>query len=292
MKELFKLKNHSQGAVALILVIMITTLTLVSALVVSWINTAENTASYHVTESESTASDIDSCISDALARISSSTSVSGSYNLFGIDISCAYEISIIEAGIITVTSTASSTSDLGYWQDQIIMQVNVSTTPISIDTYKTDLNAFASLQACGDGECGDSEDCTSCSTDCGACAVCGNGGDPEPGEVCDDGNTDDETQTCNNSIIENGTYCNSDCSAEIVLTETCDDGAEACGDGTVQSGTYCNATCDGTYAYSEGCDYTSLSPCGAPGSPSEAAVGCSKNPLCDLECTSCTSLCF
>jgi len=278
----------------LILVIMITALTLVSSLVVSWIDITENTSSYHVTEAELVAGDMDACVNDALARISSSTSVSGNYNLFTTDISCTYEISSTSNNIKIVTSTASSTSDLGYWADQVIMHVDVGTTPISIYTYKTDLNAYASLVSCGDGDCGGSEDCGSCSADCGAC-VCGDGvteGDEVcddddtftegcgtgvtetagtycnsdctaeivigDDEVCDDGDTDTETQTCGNGSQENGTFCNADCSTVINLTEACDDGdtyTEGCGNGTKESGTFCNASCTSVLNLSETCDF-------------------------------------
>lgn len=291
-KFLNKIKNSRQGTIALILVIMITTITLVSSLIITLISVTDLTSSYHVTESKSVASNIDACVDDALSRISSSTSVSGSYNLFTSNVSCAYDISVISAGFITVTSTASSTSDLGYWQDQVVVTVNVSTTPISIESYKTSILGFDSYNVCGDGQCTFAEDCASCSTDCGAC-VCGNGV-TEGAEVCDDGNTTSEG--CGNGVTETAdTYCNSTCTAEIVISsnEVCDDGVnESCGDGIVQSGSYCNATCDGYNTLSEGCDYDSLSPCGAPGSASTDSVGCSKNPLCPLDCSSCTNVCF
>jgi len=120
-------------------------------------------------------------------------------------------------------------------------------------------------------------------------STCGDGeitGD----EVCDDGNNDNETQTCGNLIIESGSdYCNSDCSATITLTETCDDGAEACGDGIKQNGTYCNDTCDGTYTVSEACDYTGFL-CG--GISYSGAVGCTRKPNCTVTCGDCVDACI
>ncbi|MBS3085561.1 hypothetical protein J4225_02650 [Candidatus Pacearchaeota archaeon] len=52
---------------------------------------------------------------------------------------------------------------------------------------------------------------------------CGDG-TQDLGEICDDGNTITETQTCANDILESGVHCNSDCSATVTLTEQCDDG--------------------------------------------------------------------
>jgi len=235
---------------------------------------------------------MDACVSDALARIASTTSAAGTYNLFGVSINCSYEISSISAGLITVTTTASSTSDFGYWQDQVIMQVNVSTTPISIDTYKTDLNAFASAVVCGDGDCAGSEDCATCSADCGAC-VCGDGVQ-EGDEACDDGDT--YTERCGDNVTDDGSdYCNEDCTAVYAGGEVCDDNdttTEYCGDGVVHNGTFCDATCSTILNLTESCDYTSLNPCGAAGTPSVSAVGCRKNPLCPLDCAPCTTLCF
>lgn len=292
-KFLNKIKNSKQGTIALILVIMITTITLVSSLIITLISVTDLTSSYHVTESKSVASNIDACVDDALSRISSSTSVAGSYNLFVSNVSCVYDISVISAGFITVTSTASSTSDLGYWQDQVVVTVNVSTTPISIESYKTSILGFDSYNVCGDGQCTFGEDCGSCGADCGAC-VCGNGV-TEGSEVCDDGNNDNEG--CGNGTPETAdTYCNSNCTAEIVVSsdEVCDDGVnESCGDGIVQNGSYCNSSCSGYDTRSETCDYTGIR-CNLsnPDSPRTNPVGCGKFTLCSHDCTTCGSLCF
>jgi|GEM_PF-2115014 len=292
---LYKIKNAKQGTIALILVIMITTITLVSSLVITLISITDLTASYHVTESKSVATNIDACIDDALYRISSSTSVAGSYNLFTSNISCAYEISNIASGYITVTSTASTTSDFGYWQDQVVVLVNVSTTPISIQSYKTSPLGFDSYNTCGDGQCTYGEDC-SCSVDCGAC-VCGNGV-TEGDEVCDDG--DEVAEGCGNFAIETaGTYCNATCTAEIVISENelCDDGnlvEEGCGNGVKETAaTYCNSTCSDEIVIgtSEVCDYTG-SECTPGGQVMTGAVGCTKNPYCTSVCGGCTSVCL
>lgn len=95
-------------------------------------------------------------------------------------------------------------------------------------------------------------------------AECGDG-DVDGDEVCDDGDTTTETQTCGNGTTENGTYCNATCTTEVVLTEICDDGDihnEGCGDGVIDvAGTYCNATCTAaiSIARTEYCDYIGFS---------------------------------
>jgi len=69
--------------------------------------------------------------------------------------------------------------------------------------------------------------------------LCGDG-IVDAGEVCDDGNTTNES--CGDSIIQSGNYCNSTCSGNLTLSETCDppnpDG------GCSDSGQFCNDTCN------------------------------------------------
>ncbi len=136
------MKNNQQGAIALIFVIMITTLTLVSSVIVSLINVSDMVANYHVSEAEEVIVDIDACVDDALVRIASSTSVSGSFSLSTSAVNCSSTISAIDAGLKTVTSTATSTSDVGLWSKSIVIKVNVSTSPISITSYKDALDEY------------------------------------------------------------------------------------------------------------------------------------------------------
>ncbi|MFA6467182.1 MAG: hypothetical protein WCV71_04990 [Patescibacteria group bacterium] len=297
MKYNLDKKNNHEGAIALLLVIMITALTVVSAVIVSMTNISDLMSSYHFSEAQQADVDLDACLEDAMLRLASTTAASGTYYLNSVGSNCYYEISsIISSGLKTVTSTASSTSGLGYWQDTVVVQVNVSSTPISIYAYKNSTISFDSLLYCGDATCAGTETCSNCSADCGSCAVCGNG-IVEGAEVCDDDNTNDETQTCGNLIVEGaagGPYCNWNCSAAIVLTETCDDGGESCGDGTKQSGTFCNDTCTAVdKVVSEVCDYTGVA-CGAMEATFESGVqGCTlKNPKCTIGCGSCTNYCL
>lgn len=124
-------------------------------------------------------------------------------------------------------------------------------------------------------------------------------------EVCDDGNTTTETQTCGNNITESGTYCNADCSAEIVLTEVCDDNNlinEGCGNGIVEAAgsSYCNSTCTANIVISstETCDYTGGPSCfNSLDSKTYYEGGfvkgtCGKNDImCAEDCSACTSQC-
>jgi hypothetical protein len=136
------MKNNQQGAIALIFVIMITTLTLVSSVVVSLINVSDMVANYHISEAEEVIVDIDACVDDALVRIASSTAISGSFNLSTTGVSCSSTIAAIDGGIKIVTSTATSTSDVGLWSKSVVVKVNVSTSPISITSYKDALTEY------------------------------------------------------------------------------------------------------------------------------------------------------
>lgn len=215
-------QNNEVGAIALILVIMITALTIISATVISMVNVSNLMSSYSFSEGEQTNSEMDACLDDALFRLASSSYAYGTYYLNSIGINCYYQISsTISSGLKTVTSTASTTSSLGYWQDTIVAQVNVSSSPIRIDSYKHSNIAYSSYLYCGDGSCNGSETCSSCSADCGSCATCGNSV-VETGETCDDGNTN--TERCGDGIKQTGgaVYCNSTCTAVITRNETCD----------------------------------------------------------------------
>ena len=132
--------SQPQGFIALILVIMVTAIILVSNVIISMVNTSNNLANYHMAESEEVAYNIDACLDDAYWRITSSTSVSGAFGITNGGIDCDYEISATDNGLKIVTSTATTTSALGNWHRQVIAQINVSTTPITISYYKDGIN--------------------------------------------------------------------------------------------------------------------------------------------------------
>ena len=131
-----KLKFNKQGNIALILVIMVTTLTLVSALTLALINISDLTANYHLLENENVVSQKDACAEEAMNRISQNLYATGTYYLTLDNIYCDYQLSDTVAGLKTVTTTASTGSSLGYWQSSSVIEVNVSSTPISINSYK------------------------------------------------------------------------------------------------------------------------------------------------------------
>ena len=272
------------------MVIMITALTVSSLVIISLTNISDLIANYQLTESESVTVNMDACLDDAFRRIASSTAVSGSYYVDAGNVTCAYDIdSIITDGIKIVTSTASTTSALGSWYDTVVVWVNVSTTPISIDQYKTALTDYAANNACGDNLCNYGEDCSTCETDCGICQDCGNGV-TEGTEVCDDGNTN--TEFCGDGDTTVG-GCSADCMTNLGLTEVCDDSnanTERCGDGVEQNGSgYCNATCSAEYSLTEQCDYTGSE--SSPGSDCwSGAVSC-KYDYCFDNCQYCTLAC-
>jgi hypothetical protein len=149
-----KIKKANQGAIALLLVIMITALTIVSAAVISMINISDLMSSFYFSQSEEADIEMDACLEDALWRLASSTEISGTYYLNAAGTSCYYQISDnIVAGLKTVTSTASTTSDVGYWVDAVIAQINVSTTPISVYSYKNFNMSYAPIVVSEEGGC-------------------------------------------------------------------------------------------------------------------------------------------
>ena len=142
MKEKIN-KFKQDGAIALTMVIMVTTLTVVSSVAISLVNINDLLSNYHLSEADKAAVNLDSCLSDGLLRIASSTSMSGSfsYDLGGIptneaEIICGYQISATVNNIKTVTSTATTTSDFGLWVRGIVTKINVAEQPLSIISYK------------------------------------------------------------------------------------------------------------------------------------------------------------
>lgn len=147
----FILDRSSQGAIALILVVMITALTIVSAVVVAMVNTSDMMSSYALSESEQVSVEMDACLEDALWRLASSSQSSGTYYLTdsAAGINCYYQIASGAPvnGLKTVTSTASTTSSVGYWENTVVVQVNVSSTPVRIYSYQQAKQSYASYAA-------------------------------------------------------------------------------------------------------------------------------------------------
>lgn len=140
MLKIIKKIKDTTGAVALILVVMITTLTLVSAVSIALINISDLTANFHVGQAEQVQANVDTCVNESLYRLASSTDTSGSFTVSVSPISCAFDISIATGGIKYVTSTATTTGDLGSWSRGVKMEVNVSSAPIVIESYKDIIN--------------------------------------------------------------------------------------------------------------------------------------------------------
>lgn len=140
MIKLFQKINNNDGAIALILVILITTLTLVSSVIVSLNNISDLLSNYHLSEAEGVRVDIDACIDDALGRISKDLYVSGNFNLVTTDVTCSSTVSQTVAGLKTATSTATSTNEFGSWIRSVVIGINVSTSPILVTSYKDDIN--------------------------------------------------------------------------------------------------------------------------------------------------------
>jgi hypothetical protein len=127
---------QNQGSIALILVIMITSLTLISAVALTLINVSEKMANYQLQENEDVLNQKQACLDDALARISSNNYATGTYALDLTNVHCYYQMSETVTGLKTVTTTASSLSSLGVWSQSLKAIINVSSTPISISSYQ------------------------------------------------------------------------------------------------------------------------------------------------------------
>jgi len=133
-------RKYQDGSIALLLVILVTALTVVSSVAITLASVDNLIASYNVERSQEALIDIDACVEDALVRIASSTSVSGNFNLSTSNVTCSSTVSGIDAGLKIVTSTATSSPEAGgTWTRSVVVKVNVSTTPISIESYKDNL---------------------------------------------------------------------------------------------------------------------------------------------------------
>jgi len=264
------IKNSNKGAIALLLVIMITALTIVSVVAVSMSNISNLISSYHLSEVEEATVNMDDCIEDALFRLSSSTDASGDYYLNGAGTNCQYQISdVVVSGLKTVTSTASTTSSLGYWEDVVVAQINVSSTPVSIYSYKNFNMSYSPIDVvvCGDATCSGSENASTCPADCSV--SCGD-------TYC--------THT------ENASTCPADCPASCgdtycTHTEDCSSCSADCGS--------CGAVCgNGILESGETCDYTG----GCADSCCLGQLGCATGKrgysACQQDCTRCLVGCL
>ncbi len=115
---------------------MITSLTLISAVALTLINVSEKMANYQLEENENVLNQKQACLDDALFRISANNYATGTYALDLSNVHCYYQISETVTGLKTVTTTASSLSSLGAWSQSLRAIINVSSTPISINSYQ------------------------------------------------------------------------------------------------------------------------------------------------------------
>jgi len=132
LKKIYK----NQGSIALILVIMITSLTLISAVALTLVNVSEKMANYQLEENVDVLNQKQACLDDAMVRISNNNYATGTYALDLTNVHCYYQISDTVTGLKTVTTTASSLSSVGIWSQSLRAIVNVSSTPISINSYQ------------------------------------------------------------------------------------------------------------------------------------------------------------
>lgn len=126
---------NQKGAIALIMVIMVTTLTIVSSVIISLVNINDLLAKYHLSESSIVVVDIDACINDALWRIGQDNTITGSYSITE-SVNCSYTISETLNDIKTINGTATTNSDLGSWTRSVEVEIDISNQPIKIVSYK------------------------------------------------------------------------------------------------------------------------------------------------------------
>ncbi|MDD5749164.1 MAG: hypothetical protein PHO91_00050 [Patescibacteria group bacterium] len=282
MLEFIKIKN--QGAIALIMVIMITALTLLAAVSISLINISDSQADYQISERAMVEAKLAACLDEALLRLSSDYAEAGYFSLAGIGIDCDYEIATeIMSGLKEVLLSASSTSSLGFWQSSVIATINVSSTPISVYSYKNDQSAYASASSagyCGDGVWDEqTEECDGSADPSGLSGwSCSLGGALSCNESCE--------MACTAGVPYEGSCGDS----TVQAPEVCDppQNAGSCGDGIVQNGNFCNSTCSGYVTRNETCDYTGSD---AGNQCYTFPVGCNRETYCQ-GCTICTNLCL
>ena len=280
-----KKEEKNQGAIALLLVIIISALTIVSSITIALLNVSDVQQSYQSSEAEIVQANINACLDELIFQLSLDVYSSGYFSLIDLGTSCAYEIDEgIVDGIKTATISASSTSDLGFWQKEVIVLVNVSSTPISVYSYKNDPSAFASATPasyCGDGVLDEETE------------ECDGSADPTglAGWSCSLGGTLSCNESCQRACSTGEDYQGSCGDSTTQAPEVCDppQSAGSCGDGVVQNGDFCNSTCSGYVSRSESCDYTG--PQYSPGCYT-SPVGCGKLIYCANNCSSCTNACL
>ncbi len=125
-----------EGAIALILVIMVTTLTVVSSVAISLVNINDLLSNYHVGEANIVSVDIDSCFNDALLRLANDTSVVGTFSIDFGTLDCNYRIFAAINSINTITAGATVISGLGSWTKNVEGKIDVSQEPFTIVSYK------------------------------------------------------------------------------------------------------------------------------------------------------------
>jgi MYXO-CTERM domain-containing protein len=156
----------------------------------------------------------------------------------------------------------------------------------------------AVLMYCGDAVCNNGENSTTCSADCGAGPVCGDG-TQDTGEVCDDNNNIDgdgcsadclSDETCGNGITDTitGETCDDGTSNSDTIADACRTSCAeaACGDDVVDTGEVCD---DGNTTSGDGCSNDCTSDetpvcgdavCEPPETNATCAADCDPAPVC------------
>ena len=128
--------THNRGVIALILVIMVASMTVVYGVAVALMSideTASGTAWLATSRARGFTA---SCVDDALSRLRNNTSLSGDVSISISNVNCAYTISG-SGNTRTIVSNATSTD--GFSRDIVDrsnVNVNINTNPFTVEQYK------------------------------------------------------------------------------------------------------------------------------------------------------------
>ena len=125
MKKIFKHIKRKEGLTALIIVLVITALSVITAVALATIGVSEVKTSFDQTESGYVRASVDGCVEEALRLLSENSSYTGSaFSLF--DTSCTITVA---SG--TGTKTISATGVMDSYTREVEVEVDDSTLEIT-----------------------------------------------------------------------------------------------------------------------------------------------------------------
>lgn len=131
------MRNNQKGIIALVVILIVASLTLVYGLAVALMAIDETSTSIAwLSKSKSTSYGV-SCVANALGRLRNNTSLTGNVNISVGNVNCTATISNPGANIRTIATYATATDGLGRSiVDSVSVNVNVGTNPFTVTWYK------------------------------------------------------------------------------------------------------------------------------------------------------------